>query len=106
MGIEQVCVDNIITDVRQIQKDYLAKEDYPGAAEAFESALYNRNYFLLDNHIALNLHLGMNFNGSVTCLLNALKKGEADKVPNLVRMVLAFGAQTHLPAGNPSERKI
>jgi len=87
------CVDWLLADLEEVERDYVSREDWMGASETWEGKLFLRNYFGLKHQISETLPCGPSVCGLAEQLVDELKKGNARSI----RRFKAFGAQTNLP---------
>jgi len=100
MSFEQDCVNMLIEDIKQIDAEYIKKGDCNGAYNQFQIALMDRHYDELKPEIMTRLHCGRSFTASIDNLSPLLENKDSQSARSLIELILAFGAQTHLPNGN------
>jgi hypothetical protein len=89
------CIDYLLSDLGQIEKDSLRRKDYDSAAEQWELSLMQRQYHVLKDQIRA-LHCGPSFVESVEMLRDNLAQKKASSIRMNLLMIKAYGAQTKL----------
>ena len=93
------CIENLLGDLKIIEKENISKEDYKTAAKCQGAALLRRQYYPLKEQIK-QLHSGTLFAVSVEGLRDNLEQGDVKIAMGYMQMVRACGAQNKLPGGD------
>jgi len=98
MSVSKDCVDLLMSDIGEIERDYLAKRDFQGALRILQCRLMERNYDSMKKRIRRGLHCGTGFCASIDTLVAQLEREED---PGGLQMLKAYASQTSLPM-NPN----